>query len=58
MKDPFLLPVWVDALVDRRINWRGHQLLIGRYTRLRAPRSQFRAPQRPRPRRHRTPPGV
>lgn len=58
VKDLFLLPVWLDALVDQRINWRGHRFLIGRYTRLRPPSSQFRAPQRPRMRRrHRTPPG-
>ncbi|HEV3167348.1 MAG TPA: glycosyltransferase [Isosphaeraceae bacterium] len=35
VKDLFLLPVWIDALFNRRIHWRGHQFLIGRYTRLR-----------------------
>ena len=36
VKDLFLLPVWVDALFDRRIHWRGHSFLIGHYTRLRS----------------------
>ena len=35
VKDLFLLPVWIDALVDRRVKWRGHQFVIGRWTRLR-----------------------
>lgn len=35
VKDLFLFPVWFDALVNNRIHWRGHKLLIGRYTRLR-----------------------
>ncbi len=35
VKDLFLLPVWVDALVDRRVKWRGHRFVIGRLTRLR-----------------------
>jgi ceramide glucosyltransferase len=38
VKDLLLLPVWFDALVDRRINWRGHRLLVGRFTRLRLAR--------------------
>jgi len=38
VKDLFLLPVWVDALVDRRVKWRGHRLIIGRFTRLRRER--------------------
>ena len=35
IKDLFLLPVWFDALVNRRVHWRGHRFLIGRFTRLR-----------------------
>lgn len=35
VKDLFLLPVWIDAVIDRRVQWRGHRFLIGRYTRLR-----------------------
>ena len=38
MKDLFLLPVWCDALLSRRVIWRGHRFLIGRYTRLRQAR--------------------
>jgi ceramide glucosyltransferase len=38
VKDLFLLPVWFDALVNRRIHWRGHQFLVGNFTRLRAAR--------------------
>ena len=38
VKDLFLLPIWFDALVNDRIQWRGHQRLIGRYTRLRLSR--------------------
>ena len=39
VKDLFLLPVWFDALLNRRIDWRGHRFLIGRFTRLRPARS-------------------
>ncbi|SIN83127.1 ceramide glucosyltransferase [Singulisphaera sp. GP187] len=35
-KDLFLLPVWFDALVNDRVQWRGHRFRIGRFTRLRA----------------------
>jgi len=35
VKDLFLLPVWFDALINRRIHWRGHRFLIGKFTRLR-----------------------
>ncbi len=35
IKDLFLLPVWLDALLNKRVFWRGHRLVIGRYTRLR-----------------------
>lgn len=38
VKDLFLLPVWFDALVSRRVIWRGHRFLIGRYTRVRRAR--------------------
>ncbi len=38
IKDVLLLPVWIDALVDRRVLWRGHRFLIGRMTRLRLAR--------------------
>lgn len=38
IKDLFLLPIWVDALFDRRVQWRGNRFLIGRYTRLRQAR--------------------
>jgi ceramide glucosyltransferase len=34
VKDLFLLPVWLDALVNPRVNWRGNRLVIGRLTRL------------------------
>ena len=39
VKDLFLLPVWFDALLNRRIDWRGHQFVIGRFTRLRQART-------------------
>jgi ceramide glucosyltransferase len=38
VKDLLLLPVWVDAIVNTRVNWRGNRFLIGRYTRLRSAR--------------------
>ncbi len=38
VKDLFLLPIWFDALINRRIYWRGHQFLIGNSTRLRQAR--------------------
>jgi ceramide glucosyltransferase len=56
VKDLLLLPVWFDALFDRRINWRGHRLLLGRFTRLRlarVPRTVRRRVRRVR--RHRAP---
>jgi ceramide glucosyltransferase len=34
-KDILLLPVWFDAILNRRVQWRGHRFLIGRMTRLR-----------------------
>lgn len=38
IKDLFLLPVWFDALFDRRVMWRGNRFMIGRFTRLRRER--------------------
>jgi len=35
VKDILLLPVWFDAVVNRRVLWRGHRFLMGRMTRLR-----------------------
>ena len=35
VKDILLLPVWFDAILNRRVQWRGHRFLIGRMTRLR-----------------------
>lgn len=39
VKDLFLLPIWFDALVNGRVNWRGHRLVVGRLTRLRRART-------------------
>ena len=39
VKDLLLLPVWLDAMVDQRVQWRGHRFLVGRYTRLRLARA-------------------
>jgi ceramide glucosyltransferase len=38
IKDILLLPVWFNAIMNRRVNWRGHRFLIGRMTRLRLAR--------------------
>jgi ceramide glucosyltransferase len=38
LKDLFMLPIWFDALVNRRISWRGHQFVVGRFTRVRSGR--------------------
>jgi ceramide glucosyltransferase len=38
VKDLLMLPVWFDALVNTRVQWRGHRFLIGRATRLRSAR--------------------
>ncbi len=38
IKDLFLLPIWFDALVNRKVLWRGHRFLIGKFTRLRRAR--------------------
>lgn len=57
VKDLFLLPVWFDALLNRRIDWRGHRFLIGRFTRLRqAPTSRTARRRVRRARRSRTRP--
>jgi ceramide glucosyltransferase len=56
VKDLFLLPLWFDALINRRIFWRGHRFLIGNYTRLRlapVPRSVRRRVRRVRRRKAR-----
>lgn len=37
-KDILLLPLWFDAFVNRRVQWRGHRFLVGRMTRLRRAR--------------------
>jgi len=38
LKDLCMLPIWFDALVNRKISWRGHQFVVGRFTRVRARR--------------------
>ena len=38
VKDMLLLPIWFDAIVDNRVQWRGNRFKIGRYTRLRLAR--------------------
>ena len=38
VKDLFMLPIWLDALFSRKLQWRGHQLIVGRFTRVRAAR--------------------
>ncbi len=38
VKDIFMLPLWFDAIMNRRVQWRGHRFLIGRMTRLRLAR--------------------
>lgn len=58
VKDLFLLPAWLDALFNRRIQWRGHRLVIGRLTRLRRTRIPRGVRRRMRRfRRHRPQPG-
>jgi ceramide glucosyltransferase len=37
-KDLLLLPLWFDALVNARVQWRGHRFHVGRLTRLREAR--------------------
>jgi ceramide glucosyltransferase len=38
VKDILLLPIWFDAIVNRRVHWRGHSFFVGRMTRLRLAR--------------------
>jgi len=45
-KDLFLLPVWFDALVNDRVQWRGNRFHVGRLTRLRAARVTRRVRRR------------
>jgi ceramide glucosyltransferase len=45
-KDILLLPVWLDAVLNRRVWWRGHRFLIGRMTRLRRARVPRRVRRR------------
>ena len=35
IKDILMLPLWFDAIMNRRVLWRGHRFLVGRMTRLR-----------------------
>ena len=35
LKDIMMLPLWFDAIMNRRVQWRGHRFLVGRMTRLR-----------------------
>jgi ceramide glucosyltransferase len=35
LKDLLLLPVWLDAILTKRVQWRGNRFMVGRYTRLR-----------------------
>jgi ceramide glucosyltransferase len=37
-KDLLLLPLWFDAIVNSRVQWRGHRFHVGRLTRLREAR--------------------
>jgi ceramide glucosyltransferase len=46
VKDLFLLPIWVDALVNRHVYWRGNRFFIGRFTRLRGTRTPLRVHRR------------
>src|SRR5262249_20122382 len=46
VKDFLLLPVWLDAFLNRRVLWRGHRFLIGRMTRLRRARVPRRVRRR------------
>jgi ceramide glucosyltransferase len=46
VKDLFLLPVWLNALFNRWVVWRGTQFHIGRYTRLRRDRVSRQARRR------------
>lgn len=48
VKDLFLVPIWLDALVSRGIVWRGNRFQIGRLTRLRRARGSRSARKRAR----------
>jgi len=45
-KDLFLLPIWFDALVNDRVQWRGNRFHVARLTRLRAARATRRVRRR------------
>jgi ceramide glucosyltransferase len=60
VKDILLLPMWFDAIVNRRVHWRGHRFLVGRLTRLRlarVPRQVRKRVRRVRRLRAQNPPG-
>jgi ceramide glucosyltransferase len=38
VKDILLFPVWIDAILNQRVQWRGNRFSIGRMTRLRRAR--------------------
>jgi ceramide glucosyltransferase len=60
VKDILLLPVWFNAIMNRRVNWRGHRFVVGRMTRLRLariPRQVRRRVRRVRRFRGQHPPG-
>lgn len=46
LKDLFMLPIWGDALVNRRISWRGHRFVVGKFTRVRSRRTTREARKR------------
>jgi ceramide glucosyltransferase len=46
LKDLFMLPIWFDALVNRRISWRGHRFVVGKFTRVRSRRTTRAARER------------
>jgi ceramide glucosyltransferase len=46
VKDILLLPLWFDAMVNRRVHWRGHRFTVGRMTRLREARIPSRQVRR------------
>jgi ceramide glucosyltransferase len=46
LKDLLLLPVWLDAILNRHVQWRGHEFVVGRLTRLRSDRASLSVRQR------------
>lgn len=46
LKDLVLLLVWIDALMESRVVWRGNRLFVGRFTRLRRGRPPRRVRRR------------